>query len=151
MPRNKHPHIKNLPSQGKVPRTQVNPDDHIGSSLFRWRVNSKYVDYDHEEWGWGKLSCKNFFEMLEIRLHSFEQMSWGDLEQRKHCHPMPVEKIESDAQSRLCEVCNNQNQVDCLYQIDITPRCRLWGYRDRVIFYLIWHDPNHTVYKGDKR
>jgi len=117
---------------------------HIGRQFFRWRVSNKYVDYGHADWGWGKLSCRDFFQILIDRLHDFEQTSWEDLERRRSCHPMPVENIEASAQQRLNEVCGDE--IDSLYQVDISPKCRLWGYRDRTILFLIWHDPKHTVY-----
>lgn len=140
----KKPRVTRVPRVEKKPRT-IEDVSGIGKAYFRWRANNKYVDYDHREWGWGHLTCKDFFQILIERLHDYEQTTWDDLAHRQSCHPMPVENIEPDAQERLCEVCSGE--IDSLYQIDISPRCRLWGYRDRTIFYLIWHDPNHTVYK----
>jgi hypothetical protein len=141
MPKNK-PRSNQIPNSSRVPRTMEEPNK-LGSSFFRWRVNSKYVDLQHPEWGWGRLNCKDFFNILMERLHEFEQMTWDDLASRKSCHPMPVEHICAAAQKQLSQVCD---EIDSLYQVDISPKCRLWGYRDRTIFYLIWHDPNHTVY-----
>jgi hypothetical protein len=147
MSKNNKPRIRQLPQANKVPRKLEEPEK-LGSSLFRWRVNPRYVDFKHHEWGWGKLSCKDFFDILAERLHEYEQMTWDNLSQRRSCHPMPVENIKLEAQGRLCEICGNE--IDSLYQVDINPRCRLWGYRDRAIFYLIWHDPDHTVYQTEK-
>ncbi len=144
---NKKPRTQKLPQPHKVPRALEQPEK-LGSLVFRWKVNERYVDYDHEEWGWGRLSCKQFFKILIERLHEYEQMTWDALSRRSSCHSMPVETIEQDAQKRLYEVCGNE--VDSLYQVDINPKCRIWGYRDRQIFYLIWHDPNHTVYCLEK-
>jgi len=140
----KKPRVNREPRVEKKPRT-IEDVSSIGKTYFRWRANNKYVDYDHREWGWGHLTCRDFFQILIERLHDYEQTTWDDLAHRQSCHPMPVENIEPDAQERLYEVCNGE--IDSLYQIDISPRCRLWGYRDRKSFYLIWHDPNHTVYK----
>ncbi|MFC1933087.1 hypothetical protein ACFLXU_05625 [Chloroflexota bacterium] len=140
----KKPRIAQTPQAKKKPRT-IEDISSIGRSYFRWRVNNKYVDYDHKEWGWGHLSCKDFFQILVERLHDYEQTTWDDLSRRQSCHPMPIDIIEPEAQGRLCELCGSE--VDSLYQVDISQRCRLWGYRDRTIFYLIWHDPEHTVYK----
>ena len=140
----KKPRASHNPPPYKKPRSIENVDS-IGAQLFRWRVNNKYVDYDHTDWGWGKLSCKDFFNILVDRLHDFEQSTWADLEKRRSCHPMPVENIEAKAQQRLNEICGDE--IDSLYQVDINRRCRLWGYRDRTIFFLIWHDPNHSVYQ----
>lgn len=140
----KKPRVARVPTTDKKPRTKEDVDA-IGSELFRWRVNNRYVDYDHEEWGWGRLTCKDFFQILIERLHNFEQSTWDNLSKRQSCHSMPIENIVPKARERLCEICDNE--IDSLYQVDINPRCRLWGYRDRTVFYLIWHDPHHTVYK----
>lgn len=137
------PRSSHHPSLQRKPRA-IKDVESIGTQLFRWRANNKFVDYDDNDWGWGKLSCKEFFNILIERLHDFEQITWADLERRRSCHPMPVENIEAKAQKRLHEICGDE--IDSLYQVDINPRCRLWGYRDRAIFYLIWHDPKHSVY-----
>ena len=139
----KKPHISHNPPPQRKPRS-IEDVGTIGAQLFRWRANNKYIDYDHTDWGWGKLSCRDFFNILIARLHDFEQSTWADLEKRKSCHPMPVENIEDKAQQRLYEICGDE--IDSLYQVDINQQCRLWGYRDRTIFYLIWHDPKHSVY-----
>jgi len=143
----KKPRVAQIPRVKKKPRT-IEDVNSIGKAYFRWRVNNKYVDYGHREWGWGHLTCRDFFQILIERLHDYEQTTWDDLSQRHSCHPMPIENIQPDAQERLCEVCGSE--IDSLYQVDINPRCRLWGYRDRAIFYLIWHDPKHTVYRVKK-
>jgi hypothetical protein len=140
----KKPHFGKNPQTQKLPRS-IEDVSSIGTHFFRWRVNNKYVDYDDLDWGWGKLTCKDFFNILVERLHSYEQITWADLEKRRSCHPMPIEKIEPKAQKRLNVICGDE--IDSLYQVDINPHCRLWGYRDRTIFYLIWHDPKHSVYK----
>lgn len=145
--KNKKPRIQAAPSSTKIPRALEEPSQ-LGSKLFKWRVNSKYIDFDHQEWGWGHLTCKYFFQTLIERLHEYESMPWDEIARRDSCHPMPVQNIEPAAQDRLREMFNNE--IDTLYQVDTTKRCRLWGYRDRTIFYLIWHDPNHTVYRVKK-
>lgn len=139
----KKPRASSKPPLQKQPRT-VEDVSKIGLQYFCWRASNKYVDYDHADWGWGGLSCRDFFKILIDRLHEFERTSWADLEKRKSCHSMPVEKIEPKAQQRLRELFGEE--IDSLYQVDINPKCRLWGHRDRTIFYLIWHDPKHSVY-----
>ena len=112
----KKPRVTRVPRVEKKPRT-IEDVSGIGKAYFRWRANNKYVDYDHREWGWGHLTCKDFFQILIERLHDYEQTTWDDLAHRQSCHPMPVENIEPDAQERLCEVCSGE--IDSLYQIDI--------------------------------
>jgi len=138
----KRPKISAIPRVTKKPRST--PDIYtLGQQTFKWRVNSNYVDLDDAEWGWGKVTIEQFFKILMTRLHEYEEMTWDDLLRRPHCHAKDVARIENRrAQVRICEKCPD---IDTLYQIDIESLCRVWGYRDRQIFYLIWHDPNHTV------
>jgi len=114
----------------------------VEQGFFRWRVSRNYIDLDHEEWGWGKLSIENFFAILIDRFHDYETMTWQDIGRRKSCHSTLVQNICNKAQSRLQGM---QKDIDLLYQVDISEFGRVFGYRDRAFFYLIWHDPNHTV------
>ena len=57
---------------------------------------------------------------------------------------MPVDKIETLAADRLLEI--GRDEFDTLFQINVRGGIRLWGIRDRAIFYLMWYDPDHTVY-----
>ena len=131
------------PQISKIPR-KIEDVSSIEESIFKWRVNKQYIDLDHPEWGWGKLKIEDFFEILTHRLHDYESMTWQDLSQRRSCHSMPVKNIVSKAQARLYEKCPD---IDTLYQVDVDRLCRIWGFRDRDFFYLIWHDPNHSVYE----
>lgn len=110
---------------------------------FKWRVDDRYIDYDHEEWGWGKVTIQEFFKELLNRLQDYETMTWDEVLRRDSCHDMEASKLSPEAQRRLLQILP---QIDILHQLDMKQPCRLWGYRDRQILYLIWHDPKHTVY-----
>ena len=131
------------PDSTKIPRV---PDaaNQLDGKLFKWRVSPNYTDYEHQEWGWGQVPITEFFDMLIDRLHNYEDMTWQDLLSRKHCHGITVDRIDNKAQDRLREVCRD---IDVLHQIDFGKLGRLWGYRDRRTFFLIWRDKKHTVYK----
>jgi hypothetical protein len=130
------------PKLQKVPRIAENVDS-LNSLTFKWRAVARYIDYNHEEWGWGQVTIQEFFQNLLPRLQSYETMTWNDMFQRKSCHSMEVNKICGKAQQRISKMLPD---IDTLHQIDMNQLCRLWGYRDRQILYLIWHDPHHTVY-----
>jgi len=133
--------ISLAPSTERKPRvpTEINALD---EGSFRWRVNRNYIDLDHKEWGWDKLNIQDFFVILIDRFHDYETMTWQEIGNRKSCHPILVQSICGKAQSRLQKM---QRDIDILYQVDIGEFGRVFGYRDRMLFYLIWHDPNHTV------
>ena len=137
----------------KLPKTEKKPRipyeaSKFGEQFFRWRVNYKYIDLDHEEWGWTKLRLVDFFDLLVKRLHDYENMTWDGLLVRKSCHPMPITQIVRQAQDRLCEKCPD---IDTLHQIDIDRQCMVWGYKAGPLLYLIWHDPKHSVCPTTRR
>ncbi len=130
------------PKPQKVPRIAENVDG-LRQLKFRWRVDDRYIDYNHEEWGWGKVTIQEFFKELLNRLQDYETMTWGEVLRRDSCHDMEASKLSPAAQRRLLQILPD---IDTLHQLDMKQPCRLWGYRDRQILYLIWHDPKHTVY-----
>jgi len=130
------------PPQTKSPRIAESVDD-LTALNFKWRMDGAYIDYDHEEWGWGQVELRHFFQHLLPRLQDYETMTWNEITQRPSCHPIEVNRICSAAKRRLKGM---HPDIDTLHQIDMQQPCRLWGYRDRQTLYIIWHDPNHSVY-----
>ena len=130
------------PSEGKTPHIAENVDV-LTTLNFKWRMSEEYIDYDHEEWGWGQVRIRQFFHHLLPRLQDYETMTWNDVTQRPSCHPMEVSRICPAAKRRLQET---HPDIDTLHQIDMQQPCRLWGYRDKQILYIIWYDPHHSVY-----
>jgi hypothetical protein len=74
-------------------------------------------------------------------------MTWAQIKEADHCHPVPLGDIVSKAQSRIVL---RYGEMDDLWQVKAQGRCRLFGRKDGKIFYLIWHDKFHTVYPGGK-
>lgn len=143
---------KNRPSLVRAPVTKKIPYipkeiNEIENRLFRWRISSNYIDLDHDEWGWSGLDIAGFFNLLEKHLHRYEGTEWGELQKQKSCHPLPVEKIVDKAQRRLCEKC--PPGIGSLFQIKVGGKRRAWGERKEDILYLIWYDPDHTIYPVD--
>ena len=130
------------PSSKKVVHITENVDS-LPKLNFRWRVDDRFIDYDHEEWGWGKVTIQEFFKELLHRLQDYETMTWAEVLSRDSCHDMEASKLSSKAKQRLLQILP---EIDTLHQLDMKQPCRLWGYRDRQVLYLIWHDPKHTVY-----
>ena len=140
--RQKRAKFSTPPLRGKAPQIAENVD-FLATLTFKWRMSETYIDYDHEEWGWEQVEIRQFFQYLLPRLQDYETMTWNEITQRKSCHPLEVRKICPAAKRRLQEI---HPDIDTLHQIDMRQPCRLWGYRDRQILYIIWHDPNHSVY-----
>lgn len=129
------------PPPSKIPRT-IEDIDALDEQFFKWRVRKDYVDFEHEEWGWQQLQLREFFETVLDRLHEYEKMSWHDVLQRPHCHPLPINQAVPRAQDRLSQ---KSLEIDLLHQVDFSKLGRIWGHKIGQYFYLIWYDPKHTV------
>ncbi|MBA7605625.1 hypothetical protein ES703_12759 [subsurface metagenome] len=130
------------PRQQKVPHIAEDAE-RFRKLNFQWRVLERYIDFDHEDWGWGKVTIQEFFLKLLPRLYNYETMTWNDILRRPSCHSIEVSEVCGKAQQRLEEI---HPDIDTLHQIDTSRLGRLWGYREHQTMYLIWHDPKHTVY-----
>ena len=137
------------PKVEKRPRIDQNiSPENIEKKTLIWRL--KFVDM-LGPWGWFNIKEKDKGVLLDIRnrLGEFERMTWGEIGKKNQNHPIPVDKIANKAQKRLKEI--NLDFVENLYSLRITKQSRLWGYRDNNMFYILWWDPEHTVYSSKKR
>jgi hypothetical protein len=134
------------PSRGKSP-VSVEDVDALEGKKFKWRAVPQYVDYDQEEWGWGRVGMQKFFDKCLKHLQHYEDKTWMQIKEEQHCHPVPLTDITAKAQTRIN---NKYGGLDNLWQVKTEGRCRLFGLKDGQIFYLIWHDENHTVYPGGR-
>lgn len=136
----------NKPSSTKTPKhKEPPPSDAV--ARFKWRATPRYIDYDDKEWGWGDIYTKQFFDTCIERLNHYESLTWAEMSQEQHCHHAPLNSIELTAKNKLLK---RHKDMDNLYQVKAQGRCRLFGRKEGGFFYLIWHDPKHTVYPGGK-
>ena len=144
--------------KGKKPKSAYNPPKHkipltvedvhaLEDKQFAWRASPQYVDYDEAEWGWDSVNMKRFFNKCLKYLHHYEEMTWAQIKEANHCHPVPLKEIVSKAQNRII---SRYGDIDDLWQVKAEGICRLFGRKDNQIFYLVWHDEYHTVYPGGK-
>ncbi|MCP4214875.1 MAG: hypothetical protein GY765_09470 [bacterium] len=82
-------------------------------------------------------------------MKNLESMTWGEIERKDQSHLIPVAGICSEARKRLDEI--KLDDRDILYSLRLTGSERLWGIRDYDSFYLLWWDPNHSVYPVSKK
>ncbi len=155
----------NIPLNQKYPRTQVLPISQkqirqlrsLGSSnnlLMEWDNN--FADLDGVwSWGikrdWGEHNWKN---TLMPFLSEMEKLYWCDIKtqtasgHKKH-HSMDLDSIVKEAQERLVEI--KQDDNDKLFRFRISGTKRLWGVIHGPRFYILWYDPTHQIYPTEKR
>ncbi len=132
---------------GKVPRGGEKADA-LNEEYFRWRCKS--VDLDGN-WGVRDVDCETLWGEVIPRLHSFESMRWNEIigPRSTSDHTMPVSALETPARDRLKEL--GLEHLENLFQLSIKGKPRIWGYKDRIEFNLLWFDPDHTVYIVGKK
>ena len=142
MSQRKKPTYRQQPAPSRKPIIAEDVNS-LESQYFKWCASKSYVDYDVQEWGWRGVTMKRFFYKCLKYLQHYEDMTWAQLKQKGHCHPVAINDIAPRAQNRIN---TEYAAMSDLYQVKAEGRCRLFGCKDRQIFYLIWHDEHHTVY-----
>ena len=103
-------------------------------------------------WSWD-LGPVESEELLRF-LGDMTQSTWGEImsqetgsgRRRKKHHVMPVDTLEKCARDRLEAM---SDTWDTMYRFRLGGKIRLWGFRDRAIFHLVWIDWEHAVYPTD--
>jgi len=130
------------PRFDKTPRKLQDPISYDASN-FSWRVHNNYIDYDHPEFGWGKVGILFFLQKIVQALQKYEGLTWHDIKEKRYCHPWGLDDIPRECFNRLEE---RQIDIEQLYQIGLGNKPRIIGYKDRGIFYLMWWDSEHKFY-----
>ena len=130
------------PYLSKSPRKLQEPTSYYDKN-FSWRVHDKYIDCDHPKLGWSKIYVIELLKFIIKGLHSYEGLTWREVNEKKSCHPWDLDKIPAEFFDRLQE---RQIDVDEIFQISLGSLPRVFGNRDRAIFYLIWYDPDHQFW-----
>lgn len=99
-------------------------------------------------WGWLNIQSKDILVSIMEKLGNFESMTWGEIDRNRHNHPMPFDEIPKEARERLKE---RELDDQELYSFHLSAKKRIWGKREREAFYIIWWDPEHTVYPVQKK
>ena len=93
----------------------------------------------------GKFKCSlDLLNPYIDQLIKIEGINIENLYRMKHNHPISVDKLSPEAKQRL-KALNIDESI--LYQLDIKTPARIWGIMSSNVFYLIWLDPKHEVYK----
>lgn len=140
---NKKPKHTQTPTPTKKAKHTKNPEGYQ-HQLIAWHF--------HRMDSGGNWPCNHkTIKPILPRLHEYEKKRWFEIMQQRRNHPMPTNKIESQAQQRLTDL--GIGDTGTLYQLEIKGaqrKPRLWGTRQENIFQILWWDPNHTVYTPKK-
>jgi hypothetical protein len=110
------------------------------------------LDRLHTEWGWDKLSAKQWKLMLQ-HLVSLEGLTWaalkaqaGGRKQGTNHHSLAVAGFTKSARDRLKEL--KLDDYDTIFSMRLSNTLRIYGIRDGRVLQLVWHDPHHGSKNG---
>lgn len=113
------------------------------------RIHFDLLDFDHELWGWTKLSNEQYIHFLKF-VHDIEKQTWAEIKisagGRSHGtnnHALDLSKFNKQAQKRLVELNLDHLIGDTLFSLRLNSVTRIYGMRHEEFFRPIWHDPYH--------
>ena len=142
-----------IPATLTVPQSDKKPRGEHRGSNFKWRI--KHADITHDEWGWCNISITVLVTDIICKLQELEGSTFAQLFDRQ-LHHHTLDNILPDASSRV-KWLFSQKQLqedqleEGLFSIRVGSVPRIWGYINGPYYYIIWWDPNHTVYPLEKK
>lgn len=113
----------------------------------------KKMDEHHERWSISNVS--DVYSSIISKLKSYEGMTWDEIlkaaggrTKGNNNHFESVDSVSKSAQERWKEL--KLEEYDSLFSLRLTGTNRLIGILDDGIFYIIWFDKDHEVYKVKK-
>lgn len=143
--RSKTPHAAINPRTG--PRTEIDPASHRGENPV-WQVGTMDLE---APWTFKALAHDEWWSEVHSKLKWFETMTWQEImsqtggpRQGTNSHFVSVDRIIPEAQDRL-RTLHRWEDLDQLFSLRLTGRCRIWGILVGHTLKLLWYDPHHEV------
>lgn len=139
MGKQKQPKSKHTPAPTKTPAQSTKLPGNYDSETIVWRFS--LMDHDGP-WGWHQLSADETIKLIRNELAKRETLSWHNIK-ASGSHHVAKDKLIKEAQERLEEL--KLDDLDELFSLRITAKCRIWGIKDRYVLKILWYDPQHQV------
>lgn len=87
------------------------------------------------------------------------KLTWGQIEgqrvgtkdgSRRRNHSQEIRRLTSAAQKDLMKRQLPEMFDDTMFRFRLSGEQRLWGFRKRNVFHIVWWDPEHKVYPTEK-
>lgn len=108
----------------------------------------RYAD-DGGKWAWTDMSPDDSQEVA-VFLATISRSTWAEIKRRRDYHHYQyVSDLVADAQNRFKRI-NDLCNFDQLFRFRLSGTKRLWGVLNARVFYVLWWDPDHTVYPSNR-
>lgn len=149
----KQPKTKALPQAGgggRNPKTNVSVASSPSHDLPV--VSFQYADREAEKNPWPWPEGDALGEMIHFLCgistttwHELRNQMWGGKDRHRKHHGMAFDVVCEQAQQRLAK--SKLDEVfDEFFRFRLDGKTRLWGFERSGVFYLLWWDPDHSVY-----
>lgn len=138
----KHPAAAGATATPRVPQSLPGgPSDESPSWRFSWLDRGG-------EWGWDEVTAEDL-ALVHTMMVNFETMRMGEiLGAQKQSKSIPTENLPAAALSRLSQI--GRDDETGLVELRLGGAQRLWGLRRDSLIYVLWWDPDHTVFPSRK-
>jgi hypothetical protein len=90
-------------------------------------------------------------EMSRLTWAEIERQQTGGKDRHRKHHSQEISTLAPDAQRDIARTKLDEIFGDAMFRFRLSGERRLWGFRTGRIFHAVWWDPEHDVYKTEKR
>jgi hypothetical protein len=104
---------------------------------------------DGGTWAWSKMTAAEL-KIVTDKCKEWERTPANQLFTGSGHKPIPFHNLCPEAQKRLRDI--ELGEYDGQWwELHLTGQRRIWGVRQRHVFYVVWWDPKHTVCPSRKK
>ncbi|MCF7979669.1 MAG: hypothetical protein K9L82_17005 [Chromatiaceae bacterium] len=153
MAKKNQPRAGGQPKEGKQVRRGGSPENFDRETVC-WQAAR--ADWEHDSWGWHRLTPEDWHRQVRDKLCSLESMTWAQLRSASggrsygtNHHAIPIGDLSREAQKRLEQL--NLDDIDELWSLRLAGTVRVFGIKDGRVFRALWFDRDHGVCPSVKR
>lgn len=148
--------VEKSPYEKKEVRSQKDPGSIMGQMVV-WTVDGADLE---GKWSWGadrEWTAHDWAGEIEPNLYEFSNLKWSEVcaqttgtkdRHFKH-HSMQITDIVGEAQNRWAHL--DLDQFPEAFRFRLGGKKRLWGYRIKATFHVVWWDPEHMIYPTEPK
>ena len=148
----KRPYSIEKANTKKTHTYRENPEEYIKKNPV-WAFSR--CDMEYKKWS---ITNYDFINEIFKKLVDYERMTWQDIQSASggkrdgngtNSHFVNVAELSKEARDRLTEL--RLYDIDQLFSLRLGSTIRLYGILENGVFYILWYDKEHEIYKMKKK
>lgn len=107
----------------------------------------KYYDHKHKKFSASKMTNYKDFHLLLKHLHLLSHLTWREIELSESYNAHDVTWSETSQQTGFPMRLGDTPRGFPPYQFKAFGKCRVFGFHARTVFYIVWLDSKHEIYR----